>query len=335
MDRAEARLAAKIGVEYRGFLEKKGYVFDGEISLDGVYAGKNFSVHYEPSSGKHTVRLAGPIGIIHEMTHIVLKKDGLEPKRYAVGGGISREASENILKVYRGVLVSGVPDHYVDTLLLQFLAETRDTELGGWLKDYFGRKEEHVAKYFNEHLPDSAKALAGRRVFDEVSIFNYFLIGMSLFFKYSDCRMRGREPDGIDSAVKKLAKGYPHLSHFFANRYGLIKDFVDTLPSYGDLKSACAGSKGPLPTARLSMRLFNILYYGIDMESKDDVIEFAKLVRDGKEDALARLLREYGLDFGRGELKDANGLVKKMMDRDYCSFVGYEGERITFSPLLI
>lgn len=228
MDRNESHLAAKIGVEYRQFLEKKGYVL-GAVSIDNSYTGPRYDLRYEPFIDKHTIRLSSAVGVLHEMTHVILKKDGIAPKTYEVGADFSCELPEDSLEVFRSMVVSGVPDYYVDTLLLQFLRETKTENLGGWIKSYFDLRQEHIKTYFTKGLPYHAKALVDRRFFDEGSI-NYFTISQFLFFRYSFHRTGGGKPDDFEPIIKKLAKEYPHLSHFFINRYALIKNSLITYP---------------------------------------------------------------------------------------------------------
>lgn len=237
------------------FLSGRGHI-KKEVEVVYEPSGVTSSMVFDPAEGKYRISLSDANSLYHEISHIVLKEDGIEPLGIFIDPGAPEYVGH--------IAGSAVPNFYVNSLLQSF---------------FDGEAPEGVLKGIELYRMDKEAQFNNSMTLVNFSSSKNPALGFYDMFAALSVARSLKLP-GIAISLERLAAEADAVggSAGFSCKLSRLRGFAVSLPDYGAMKRMCAGS--PRPQAELTLRLFSLLSPGFSLgfreAGRERVIYFIK-----------------------------------------------------------
>lgn len=239
--------------EFVAFLSGRGHIRK-EVELLRGHSPETSSLIFKEN--KYHILLSNEHALYHEIAHIVLKEDGIEPQSILLDSGAQDYVGR--------IAGSAIPNFYVNSFLQSVFEDGAPEGVLKGIELY--RMDKQIQ--FNGSMTLQNFCSSTNRVLGFYDLFAALSVAKSL-----------KLPD-IAVSLERLAGEADRLEggSAFSSKISELRTFVHSLPDYVPMKKLC--SESPRPQAELTAKLFSLLspppLLGIREADRERIIYFIK-----------------------------------------------------------
>jgi len=229
-------------IEFVDFLSGRGHITK-EVELIRGHSTETSSLTFKDN--KYYILLSDEHAIYHELAHIILKEDGIEPQSILLDNGAPDFVGH--------IAGSAVPNFYVNSLLQHFFEDGAPEGVLKGIELY--RMDKEIQ--FRNSMTLANLCSSKDRTLGFYDIFTSLSVARSL-----------QLPE-VAISLERLAGEADKAgnSDVFSSKLLELRTFVHSFPDYFSMKKLCLES--PLPQAELTCRLFPLLSPQIQLGTKE------------------------------------------------------------------
>ncbi len=240
--------------EFVDFLSSRGHIRN-EVEI-AHEPGRTSEMFFSKGDGKYRILLSDANALYHEITHIVLKEDGIEPLSILLDSGAPEYVGH--------IAGSAIPNFYVNSFLQSVFEDGAPEGVLKGIELY--RMDKQIQ--FNGSMTLQNLCSSTNRALGFYDLFAALSVAKAL-----------KLPD-IAVSLERLTGEADKLegSRTFSSKVSELRTFVHSLPDYFSMKNLC--SESPRPQADLTAGLFSLLSsnsrLGVKEADKEQISYFIK-----------------------------------------------------------
>lgn len=229
--------------EFVDFLSSRGHIRN-EVEIVHEPGGTS-GMFFSQKDGRYKVFLSDTHALYHEIAHIVLKEDGIEPLSILLDSGAPGYVGH--------IAGSAIPNFYVNSFLQSVFEDSAPEGVLNGIELY--RMDKQIQ--FNGSMTLQNFCSSTNRALGFYDLFASLSVARAL-----------KLPD-IAISLERLAgeAGRVNGGNLLSPKVSQLRKFVHSLPDYNTMKNLCMDS--PRPQAELTAKLFSLLSPGFLLGFKE------------------------------------------------------------------